>query len=202
LVKRGKFIVLEGIDGCGKTTQLFNLKKKLRDEGIRCKDEREPSDGIIGMIARSAIRKKIVLRPESLAHLFAADRLEHVVTDIIPELENGTSVICDRFIHSSLAFQSVYLPMETVFEYNRHTAELITPDLTLFIDIPPGVGASRKKNERSDAELFENIDDLTKARENFLRGFKLHKANLTTIDGDADENTVFLRIWEEVRALF
>ncbi|MDR1704697.1 MAG: dTMP kinase [Clostridiales bacterium] len=200
--KKGKFIVFEGIDGSGKTTQSFSLVKRLRKEGIRCKGEREPSDGIIGLIARGAIRKKIEFRPESLAHLFAADRLEHVVNDIIPELENGTSVVCDRFIHSSLAFQGAFMPMETVLEYNSHTAELITPDLTLFIDVPPRVCADRKENERSGADLYENVGALTAARDNFNKAFVMLPRNVRIIDGDANEQEVFARIWEEVIRLF
>jgi len=136
---RGRFIVFEGLDGCGKTTQLFSLKNKLLEYGVKSKDEREPSDGIIGILTRSAVKKKITFQPETLAHLFAADRYEHVISDILPELERGVHVLCDRFVFSNMAFQGLSLPMEKLLTYNRLTLDTLMPDMTVFIDVPPEV---------------------------------------------------------------
>lgn len=203
MADRGKFIVFEGLDGCGKTTQLFNLKRKLNEYGVRCLYEREPSDGIIGIITRGAVKKKLEFRQESLAHLFAADRFEHVVNDVLPQLDNGVAVLCDRFVFSNLAFQSMVLPMETVWDYNRITTDLLMPDLTIFIDVPAEVCAKRIRNERVHLELFEDSDKTSLVRDNFLKSFELvNNANIAVINGEKSEGIVFDHVWDAVKPLF
>lgn len=198
---RGRFIVFEGLDGCGKTTQMFYLRKKLLEAGVRCKEEREPSDGIIGLITRGAVRKKMVFGTETMAHLFAADRYEHVINDILPELERGISVLCDRYVYSSLAFQGLSMDMDKLLMYNKAALETLMPDLTLFIDVPAAVCARRISNERTHLELFEG-DETLKIRESFLRAFELFPANVKIIDGDNSEEAVFTQVWDAVAPLF
>ena len=199
--KRGKFIVFEGLDGCGKTTQMFYLKKKLLERGIKCREEREPSGGIIGLLTRGAIMKKMTFSEETMAHLFAADRYEHVVNDILPELERGIHVLCDRFVFSSLAFQGLSSPMEKILTYNQAALDILTPDLTLFIDVPPAVCLRRLTDERVHLELYEG-DETEALRDSFKRAFALLPGiNLRVINGDDDEAVVFERIWEAVNLI-
>jgi dTMP kinase len=202
--KRGKFIVFEGLDGSGKTTQLFKLKRKLVDYQILCKDEREPSDGIIGLMTRGAVKKKITMQPESLALLFAADRYEHVVNDIIPELEQGVHVLCDRFVFSSLAYQSIVLPMEKILEYNSIVIETLMPDLTIFIDTPPDICAKRIKEARIHLELFEDIAKTSAIKDNFYKSFEIleDRTKVKKIDGNKNESVVFDKVWDAVRPVF
>ena len=197
---KGKFIVFEGLDGSGKTTQLYNLKKKLHDYGIKCHEEREPSDGIIGLLTRGAVTKKMTFQPETLALLFAADRFEHVTDDILPELERGVNVLCDRFVFSNLAYQSVFISMEKVYSYNQLILEKLMPDLTFFIDVPPEICEKRLKTERTHFELFEGDGKSWQVRENFFKSFEMiENANVKIIDGTKRESVVFDKVWDAVR---
>src|SRR5579864_7294663 len=109
--KRGLFIVLEGLDGAGTTTQLVRLAERLRRAGERVVATAEPTDGPIGALIRQALRRRLVhrdgraLTDESLALLFAADRVDHVAGEIEPALARGQHVLCDRYVLSSLAYQ-------------------------------------------------------------------------------------------------
>ena len=114
--KQGRFIVFEGIDGAGTTTQARALVSWLGTRGIKAVYTGEPSEGPIGSMLRNALRGRVVpgtvpgvLDPRVIALLFAADRVDHVLYDIRPSLERGLWVICDRFVCSSLAYQGLDL---------------------------------------------------------------------------------------------
>src|SRR5690554_6701257 len=103
------FIVLEGLDGAGTTTQVERLARSLSGEGHRVHTTREPSDGFVGVLIRQALRRRIVertgrqLSPETLALLFATDRVDHLRDEVEPALSAGGVVISDRYVHSSIA---------------------------------------------------------------------------------------------------
>ena len=133
----GLFVVLEGIDGAGTTTQAERLVTALRAEGYRASSTREPSDGPIGTMIRQALKGRLglpnhagPLGPQTLTLLFAADRVDHLEAQVLPALDRGEIVICDRYVLSSLAYQGMTLPMEWVSGINAFAAR---PDITLFL---------------------------------------------------------------------
>src|SRR4051794_39709628 len=108
----GRFIVIEGLDGAGTTTQTERLATRLREEGHRVLTTREPSDGPVGMLLRQALTGRLTLpgahaplADETLALLFAADRTDHLASRVEPALGRGEVVLCDRYVLSSLAYQ-------------------------------------------------------------------------------------------------
>src|SRR5215471_10435629 len=110
---RGRFVVLEGIDGSGTTTQVAKLAERLRGLGVLVRHTREPSDGPIGTMVRQVLTGRIVIPGgrapgwATMALLFAADRMDHVESEIEPFLAQGGIVVSDRYDASSLAYQSV-----------------------------------------------------------------------------------------------
>lgn len=160
---RGLFVVLEGIDGAGTTTQVARLAAILRAEGHRVLTTREPSDGPVGVMIRQALATRLVLpggrgplTPETLALLFAADRTDHLAAQVRPALEAGTLVLCDRYVLSSLAYQGMELPQQWVGAVNDFAE---APDLTLFLEVDPAVAGERRAQRGGTAELFE-VDEL------------------------------------------
>lgn len=146
----GKFITIEGTDGAGKSTQIAMLVEFLKNKGIECVVTREPGGTKIGEKLR-----EIVLDPENSemtniteAMLYAASRAQHVEEKIIPALKEGKFVICDRFLDSSLVYQGYARGLETemIEKINGYALCGIKPDITLFFDIRPEVGITRKKN--------------------------------------------------------
>ena len=158
-MQHGKFIVLEGLDGAGTTTQLERLAGKIRALGLPVLTTREPSDGPLGHLLRQALSGRLMLpagrgplSPETLALMFAADRMDHLSAQVRPALDAGTVVLCDRYVLSSLAYQGASVPMEWVNELNR---EALAPDLTLFIEVDAETAAKRRQLRGAPAELYE-----------------------------------------------
>lgn len=158
-VMDAKFIVLEGIDGAGTTTQCARLVAALRARGIRAHATREPSDGPIGTLLRQMLTKErpAPAHPEALALLFAADRLDHVGADVWPRLAAGEWVVSDRYDHSSIAYQSVSgagsEAIAWLRELNRHAPR---PALTLVLDVAPEVARARRLARDQNRELFDD----------------------------------------------
>ena len=157
--RRGRFIVLEGLDGAGTTTQTQRLAHALREQGHHVVTTREPSDGPIGTLIRQALGGRLglpngdgPLTHATLALLFAADRTDHLAATVEPAVAQGSIVLSDRYVLSSLAYQGVELPMAWVAEINQHA---VAPDLTLFLQVPSAVGAKRRAIRGGRPELFE-----------------------------------------------
>jgi dTMP kinase len=184
LKQRGLFVVFEGIDGSGKSTQVTEVKLALEQLGHRCLAEREPSYGIIGSMARDAIKMNREFHPETLALLFAADRIEHIREIIDPALREGYIVICDRFLWSNLAYQGLHMDMDRIRSYNWHTLRTLEPDLTIFIDVPVDVCMNRLRNESGTLELFEQEETLSKVRDNYAYVIRNLGYNMQTIEGN------------------
>jgi dTMP kinase len=155
---RGRFIVLEGIDGSGTTTQARRLAEALTAQGQRVCLTAEPSTGAIGRLIREQLGATAEARPDrrALALLFAADRLDHVAREIEPALARGETVICDRYVVSSWAYQSLDCPRDWVETINRHAP---WPELTLWLDIDVVEAqariARRHAAEGTPTELFD-----------------------------------------------
>ncbi len=159
---RGLFIVLEGVDGAGSTTQTRLLADFLNQMGIRAIVTKEPTGGRIGNLIRSYLQSSSI-HPGIDALLFAADRIEHLETVVKPALERGEHVISDRYLESTLAYQSVDgVNIEWIEAINSFA---IKPDLVIILDINPETSLSRKHTPTR--ERFETVEFLNKVRQSF-----------------------------------
>ena len=160
--KRGYFIVFEGIDGAGTTTQAKRLVQWLQDQGRQAQLTMEPSEGELGILTRAALRGEIPgrggrpLPAESFALLFAADRADHWYNEIEPLLEQGIDVISDRYLYSSIAYQGMELDESWVRALN---ARYPHPDLLLFVETSPEVAKMRRMVRGEEADRYE-VDQL------------------------------------------
>ena len=205
--KKGSFIVFEGIDGSGKTTQINLLKQKIESSGTRCLETREPSDGPIGVMIRQCLTGRMVLDEAALAALFAADRLDHInnqINGIKTKIAEGISVISDRFVLSNYAYQSVNAPLEWVMQLNSQALNTLRPDCHIFIDVDPEITLKRMATGRFQTELFENKARLTQVRKNYLELIEKLKdtENIIVIDGNNTINDIAEEIWQNVSHLF
>jgi dTMP kinase len=161
-MSRGLFIVLEGVDGAGSTTQTHLLADFLNQTGIHAIATKEPTEGRIGTLIRSFLQSKSP-HPSIDALLFAADRIEHLETVIKPALERGEHVISDRYLESTLAYQTIDgVDSEWIETINSFA---IKPDLVVILDINPATSLSRKHS--ATRERFETVEFLNKVRQSF-----------------------------------
>jgi dTMP kinase len=168
----GHFIVLEGIDGAGTTTQAEMLAGALRRRGLPAHVTREPSDGPVGSLIRLILTHRVVVAGltgphapswATMALLFAADRLDHLETEILPNLRDGVTVICDRYDLSSITYQSLTAPEgqeadEVVAWVRALNRRARRPDLTLVLDVDPAIAAKRRMQRASFTELYEDLE--------------------------------------------
>jgi dTMP kinase len=151
------FIVFEGIDGSGKTVQAKMLAARLHECGIPCVLTAEPSGGPIGRQIRSLTSR---LEPEEEARQFTADRKDHVERVIVPALAQGRTVICDRYVYSSVAYQGARgVDIALILKENSKFA--IRADVTFLLEIPVDIALARIRANRSpDLSPFEKREDL------------------------------------------
>lgn len=187
-MSKGRFLVLEGIDGAGTTTQAALLQQWLEKKGVKTITTREPSDGPIGGTIRNALRGRICLpeaaglkplRKETIALLFAADRVDHVYAEIQPALEAGVWVISDRYVHSSIAYQGTLIDVDWVVEINRYA---VAPDLNLFLRIEPDVALGRISKTRVQKDLFETRDLLTRIADGYDKFYQKNPEQTVVLD--------------------
>jgi dTMP kinase len=184
--EKGLFIVLEGIDGSGKTTIMKNLERYLCDRGYTVYSTKEPSSGDAGLFIRSVLRKEKVVSQRALQLLFWADRADHIDREVEPHLANNEIVISDRYMFSTIAYgTSSGVKKEMLYDILKYFR---IPDLTLYIDIPAEVALHRINHNRKEAELFERESVLKAVRDKYL---ELSKAfNFRVINGDKPEEEV------------
>ena len=168
---KGKFIVLEGIDGSGISTQILELKRILESEyGVKTILAKEPSDGPVGLTIRQVLSGRISgIEDSGLALLFAADRVDHNRNKIVPSLEQGKYVICDRYLWSSLAYQGRKDDLDWLKQINRYACK---PDLTIFIRVKPETSLERITESRFKIEIFEKLEILQQVYDNYIKIFK------------------------------
>lgn len=206
---RGHFIVLEGLDGAGTTTQAERLALRLRQKGHRALVTREPSDGPLGLLLRQALTGRLglpggrgALSQQTLALMFAADRMDHLEAQVHPALEQGITVICDRYVLSSLAYQGMNVEMQWVHELNR---EATTPDLTLYVEIDLETAKKRRELRGGEEELFDADEKQRQVRAQYERAIELIRDNdrIARIDGSRSIEEVTEACWAEMtRHLF
>lgn len=173
-MERGRFIVFEGIDGAGKTTQIDLLEKRLRESGRRVYRTAEPTDSVTGGLLRDALSGVSKRTPCELAALFALDRIHHnvnPVNGIEKMLADGVDVICDRYYYSSLAYQGSEISGDWVWNMNLDCPEIRRPDLCIFLDLTPEESMARISRGRVTQEIYETRERLEAVRNRFLEVF-------------------------------
>ncbi|MFI8578158.1 dTMP kinase [Rossellomorea aquimaris] len=197
-MSKGLFITVEGPEGAGKSTILTELYNRLLQEGFNVIQTREPGGISIAEQIREVIlntgNTEMDKRTEAL--LYAAARRQHLVEKVIPALEEGKIVICDRFIDSSLAYQGNArgIGMEEVMNINQFAIEDKMPDLTLYFDIDPEEGLKRiaKHNGREVNRLdLESVDFHTRVREGYQKLIKQYPDRIQVIDASQSKEAVF-----------
>ena len=166
------FITLEGPEGCGKSTHAKKLKSYLEGKGLKVLLTQEPGGTQVGKLIRQILLDpKSVLDETTEVYLFAADRSEHVSKIILPALKEGKTVISDRYIDSTLAYQisGRGLPEDLVRYLNMVSSKGLMPDLTILLDVSPEIGLKRA-TQATPADRFEQekLDFHTKVRQKYL----------------------------------
>ncbi|MCM3006887.1 dTMP kinase [Priestia koreensis] len=206
---RGKFITFEGPEGAGKTTIMEMVYNYYKQKEVQILSTREPG----GIHIAEEIRK-VILNPDHTtmdgrteALLYAAARRQHLVEKVVPALENGTTVFCDRFIDSSLAYQGFAreLGIEEVFQINQFAIGHTMPDLTIYFDLDPEVGLQRI-NETKGREInrldLEKVDFHRKVREGYLLLVEKFPSRIMKINADQPIENVYKDVLKQLEALF
>lgn len=204
---KGKFIAFEGIDGSGKSTQIQLLADRLKTEGIYCYTTMEPTDSPIGSLIHQIMTGRIKTDNKVIAALFVADRLDHLLNDvngIVPKIEEGTTVITDRYYFSSYAYHSIDMPMDWVIQANEQSKIILQPTATLFIDVDPDLAIERIAKNRAHQELFEKKSRLIKVKEKYLEAFEKMKncENIISVNGNRAPEAIADDIWKEISRYF
>ena len=199
-----KFIVFEGIDGSGKTTQINLLHKALLKKNIPVHITKEPTDEPMGKLLRSYLSGNQKADLRAIAALFAADRLDHITAEggIQDNLTKGKTVLCDRYYLSSYAYQSVDCELDWIMALNREAASIARPDLHIFLDVPADQSMSRVES-RGETEIFEKLERQQQIRKNFFELFELlcDKENVLIIDGTREPEIIAEEILAKVEKI-
>lgn len=214
-MRQGHFIVLEGVDGAGTTTHSRRLCEAL-GKAHAVHETREPTTGPVGSLLRQALTGRLVTPGQlgvrapawnTLALMFAADRLDHLEVEILPLLHERITVVCDRYYHSSIAYQSLTVgagddaaeAVRWIAELNRHARR---PDLTIVLDIPAPVAAERRRR-RPGVEIFD-ADPLQARLCDFYAELERHfpGENIVHVDSNRAVEAVAADILGHAQALF
>ncbi len=171
----GKFIVIEGLDGSGKTTQIRLLTARLKAMDRSVAETAEPTNATTGGLIRDALSGFTPRTGTEIAALFMADRVAHnvnPVNGINVMLAQGRDVICDRYYYSSLAYQGVVSDPDWVFHINVDCPEIRKPDLCVFLDLDDEACIRRMERGRSYREIYENENTLIAVRKRYFDAFR------------------------------
>ena len=191
------FITLEGVEGSGKSTIINFIKDSLETSGRKVVVTREPGGIDIAEQIRSVILDKNNTKMEGRteALLYAAARRQHLVEKVIPSLNEGNIVLCDRFVDSSLAYQGYArgLGIDEVFSVNKFAIGDLMPDLTLYLDLDPQIGLNRiAKNKGREINRLdlEEINFHIKVREGYEEVLKMFPERIIRIDANQEVGKV------------
>jgi dTMP kinase len=195
-MKKGSFIALEGIDGSGKSTQAKKISEYLIGKGHKVYTTFEPTDSPIGKMIRDIFSHKMEGDQKVIAALFAADRLDHLLNSkngILKKIKEGFTVITDRYYLSSYAYHSVHdIDLEWIIQANAMSADILRPDVNIYIDISPELSLQRLKAGRTHIEMYETLENLTKVHQQYKLVFDRVKGveNIIQIDGNRPKDEV------------
>ena len=196
------FAVFEGGDGSGTTTQLTMLRERLKGGKPEFFSTFEPTDGETGRLIRAALKKEIVLKPQTLAFLFAADRNEHLYGEdgILAHAARGEFVASDRYVLSSLVYQGIECGDELPKSLN---SRFPAPELLIFLDVEPQTALSRMK-DRAGREIYEYGEFQEKVREKYkslLGTYAKAGVRVETVDASKSALEVADQVWSIVRQM-
>jgi len=208
----GKLIAFEGIDGSGTTTQARRMYEALFAASVPVHMTQEPSEGPVGNLIRQILRRRLITpgrtgprkpRWDTMGLLFAADRLDHIECEIAPNLDDGVTVITDRYMHSSIVYQSVTADLDDASDWlgmiNRGA---IRPDAIFFLEVHPEVALRRRMGRRSGVEMYDDPE----LQERIASGYDALFRNpvgmeLVRIDGERSEDDVHGQCMEKLAGL-
>ena len=204
--ERGRFIVFEGIDGSGKSTQIRLLAERLSASGREVYTTAEPTASVSGGLLRDALSGVSKRSACELAALFLLDRINHNVTEaggIGKMLEAGYDVICDRYYYSSIAYQGSETDFEWVKTLNVSCPEIRRPDVCIFLDLDPDTSLARIEKGRAVTEIYEKKDKLAAVRASYKRVFESlgDKENVKIVNASGTPEEISDEIFEAVLAL-
>jgi dTMP kinase len=194
----GKFIVIEGIDGAGTTSQSEMLVEWLVSRGRQAAQTCEPSRGPAGLLLRQILSGRTVVRladggsrpvhNDVIALLFAADRVDHLDNEVLPLIRDGIDVVSDRYYHSSYTYQSLEGDWDWILEINRQAR---CPDITYILDVPVEQAEARRKRVRSSEEIYEVTETQKKLEQAYRKLPQLLSGEpILIVDGDRDRQAV------------
>lgn len=197
MTEKGKLIVLGGIDGCGKTTQIKRVAEEMEGMGYEIYVTREHTrDGAAGQLIEEVVNHRKNLDPLALQLTFVADRVDHVSRQINPAIESGKIVITDRYYEST----PVYAPKEYREKLLKLNQDLVRrPDLTIIIDLEPEEAVKRLKNGREEETIFEKKEKLEQCRAAYDWFIDKSGDECVKIDGSGSVEEVTARIMEEIK---
>ncbi len=205
---RGRFLSFEGVEGCGKSTQIARLHAALEEAGHSVILTREPGGTATGELIRKVLQHDYTgeaIAPVAELHLFAASRAQHVAQVIAPALERGDWVLCDRFIDSSLSYQGLArdLGLERVLEMNRDAVGDCWPEITFWLDLPLEEAFARVADRQGPEDRFES--EARSFHERVASGYaelaERFPERIHRVDASLTEEELFQCICEAVSAL-
>jgi len=187
-MKKGKFIVFEGLDGSGQTTQIGFLQRYLESKGYKVHMTAEPTNNIIGGLIRGLLTKQWKLSNTGMQLLYSADRAHHLESEVIPALEAGNIVISSRYYFSTFAYGALKNDPEWLKKINE---KFPAPDMTFFMKVAPKECIRRINQSRFRKEFFEEEQKLKKVMQTYLAISRDKKIkNIFTIDGEQPKDRV------------
>jgi dTMP kinase len=204
-MKRGLFITFEGLDGSGKTTQIEAFIRRLEGIGIPYQLFREPGGTVIGEKIRQILLDKdhTAMLPMTELLLYSASRYQLTMNSIIPALEQGQVVICDRFYDSTTAYQGYGrgIDLDLIKQLNRAATNSLIPDLTFILDIALDVRKKRLGKKILDRLEQETIEFHKRVREGFLKMAHAEPERILLIDGNLSVNEISNKIWDHFNSV-
>ena len=196
----GRFIVFEGIDGAGKSTQIALLRAALEKMGYTVHQTAEPTDLDTGKMLRAALSGKQARTACEMATLFTLDRIAHN-KEIGAALEKGEIVICDRYYYSSLAYQGSLCDYEWVKGMNVGCPEIRRPDLCVFLDLAPKDAIARISARGEAAEIYEKEETLALFRDTFHRVFASLEDRVAIVDAAPAPDRIAAAVLDAVQQI-
>ena len=201
--KKGYFVTLEGCEGSGKSTQLKLLEDYLDKGGYDVIYTREPGGTPISEEIRKILLggKNVEMSDETEALLFAAARAQHIKEKILPAIAEGKTVVCDRYVHSSLVYQGYARGLgEFVEKVNSYALENCMPDVTIFLDITPERAFARKGGADADDRLEQSgIDFHRRVYDGYVRMAEKFPDHFVRVNADRGIDEVFAEILDTLR---
>ena len=210
-MSKGKLIVIEGVDGAGKTTQIKALADNLTRLGKQVFITSEPTckatehaPTAVGALISDVLLGKVDMTPSGMAALFLTDRVLHNTDStfgIKKKIDEGYTVICDRYYYSSCAYQGLDSDLGWVIDQNISCPDITRPDICIFLDLDPEIASKRQQTRGEAIEIFEGEGTKTSSvREKFLEVFaRLPEDNIVTVSADGSIDEVAERVLSAVK---